>query len=283
MTTLNLGPEDLLRDGQMKAVETDEGKFLLVRTDGRYYLTGCKCSHAGASLDQGLLVDKRIVCPWHHATFSVEDGSVLEPPALDGIKHFEARIEDGQILVDIPDVQKKESAAVETTGDETYVIIGGGAAGVMAADAVRQAGFKGRVVVLSDDSRPPYDRTMLSKSYLVEQDPNGYLPIHDEAFYESNAIELRLGTRVKRLSAKEREIELEDGETIAYTKALVASGSAVRHLDVKGADLEGVFAPTQRGRRRGAVSGATRRRARRRGRLGLHWPGVRVDPASARY
>jgi hypothetical protein len=48
----------------------------------------------------------------------------------------------------------------------TIVIVGGGRAGVQAADTLRREGFKGRLILLSEESYLPYQRPPLSKKYL---------------------------------------------------------------------------------------------------------------------
>lgn len=49
------------------------------------------------------------------------------------------------------------------TTDKTLVILGGGAAGAVAAESIRQAGFKGRITVISKEHHLPIDRIKLSK------------------------------------------------------------------------------------------------------------------------
>ena len=49
---------------------------------------------------------------------------------------------------------------------ETIVIIGGGLAGAKAVEGARDAGFDGRIVLLTDEPHLPYERPALSKDYL---------------------------------------------------------------------------------------------------------------------
>ncbi len=47
-----------------------------------------------------------------------------------------------------------------------FVILGAGGAGNASAEALRQDGFHGRIVMITKESHLPYDRTQLSKGYI---------------------------------------------------------------------------------------------------------------------
>ena len=87
---------DELKDGEMKEIEVREDfTVLLVRRNGMYRAFGGTCPHHGASLAEGILHDKHIRCPWHHAVFDAETGNVEDVPSLDSIPRFDVRIEGG--------------------------------------------------------------------------------------------------------------------------------------------------------------------------------------------
>lgn len=122
----------------------------------------------------------------------------------------------------------------------TFVIVGGGLAGAKAAETLREEGFDGRVVLLSDEPEPPYERPPLSKGYLLGNDERDKAFVHPEPWYGEHQIELRLGARVTAIDPGAHEVELDGGERLGYSKLLLATGSEPRRLDVPGADLADV-------------------------------------------
>jgi 3-phenylpropionate/trans-cinnamate dioxygenase ferredoxin reductase component len=124
--------------------------------------------------------------------------------------------------------------------DTTFVIVGASLAGAKAAEALRQEGFDGRVILVGEEAERPYERPPLSKDYLRGETGRDKVYIHDEQFYEKQAIDLRTGTRAVAVEVDSSEVVLEDGERLRYDALLLATGAAPRRLPVPGADLEGV-------------------------------------------
>jgi 3-phenylpropionate/trans-cinnamate dioxygenase ferredoxin reductase subunit len=122
---------------------------------------------------------------------------------------------------------------------EPFVIVGAGLAGAKAAEALREEGYDGRLVLIGDEPERPYERPPLSKEFLRgESDGEPY--VHDEGFYEENDIELWTSSRVESLVPDAAEVALEGGRRQGYERLLLATGSEPRRLEVPGADLEGI-------------------------------------------
>ena len=126
------------------------------------------------------------------------------------------------------------------TAKETFVIVGAGHAGGRAAQALRQHGFAGRIVLVGAEPYLPYERPPLSKELLAGDDGLEKAQLHDRAFYDDNRIELRLGKAVEAIDRGAHTVRLGDGETIAYDRLLLTTGARVRRLPVPGAELDGV-------------------------------------------
>jgi len=121
------------------------------------------------------------------------------------------------------------------------VIVGASLAGASAAATLREEGFEGRVVLVGEESHPPYERPPLSKEYLRGEQPFEKALVHPVGFYEAQGIETRFGVRASRVDPSERVVDLEEGGRIPYDKVLVATGSRNHRLPVPGAHLEGVL------------------------------------------
>ncbi len=238
------GAEHELAEGQMRAAEIGGRKTLLTKLRGACHAIGETCPHAGGPLSEGVLRGDVVTCPWHKAAFRVTTGERLEPPALDNLPRYTARVVNGRIIVDLdadPAANEPAPAAGAVPGDERCMaIVGAGAAGTAAAQALREAGFAGRVVLISQEDRLPYDRTVLSKYALSGKQGGEKTPLQDGSFYERHAIE-RLTRNVRTIESAARTITFQDGATLAYHAALVATGGVPRRLHVPGADLPGVF------------------------------------------
>lgn len=111
----------------------------------------------------------------------------------------------------------------------TFVIVGAGQAGAMAAAELRQNGFDGRVVLIGEEAHAPYERPPLSKDVLLQPE-TARCQLHPDGFYEERNIELRLGTRVNAIDVAAGHISLADGETLKFDKLLLATGARVRRL-----------------------------------------------------
>jgi 3-phenylpropionate/trans-cinnamate dioxygenase ferredoxin reductase subunit len=123
---------------------------------------------------------------------------------------------------------------------ETHVIVGAGLAGAKAAEALRDEGFEGRIVLVGEEHDPPYERPPLSKDYLRGESAREDARVHPEGFYADHDIELIRGTAVTAIDPAARSVTLSTGEALAYDRLLLATGSEPRRLSVPGAELDGV-------------------------------------------
>ena len=126
------------------------------------------------------------------------------------------------------------------TANNTHVIIGGGLAAAKAAQALRESGFDGRLVLIGEESERPYERPPLSKGYLQGKDEREKIFVHPESWYAENDVELRLGTKAVAFDVAAHQVRLDDGSDIEYAKLLLATGSSPRRLPIPGIDLDGV-------------------------------------------
>ena len=146
-----------IQPGRLHQVSAGDHTLILVVFEDRIHALGGTCPHHGAPLADGTLDHDRVLCPWHQSVFRIADGSVLEPPALDNLPRFEVEIDGDDVLVDVPSsapssVQPDVAHGDRAADGRTVVILGGGAAGLAAAQELRLARFEGRIVMVSDDA-----------------------------------------------------------------------------------------------------------------------------------
>lgn len=84
-------------------VEAGEVPVMLVMVDDGIHALSATCTHAGGSLDQGTVVEKRsgtcVVCPLHGSAFRLEDGAVVRGPATAPEPHWQVQVDNGRISV----------------------------------------------------------------------------------------------------------------------------------------------------------------------------------------
>lgn len=124
-----------------------------------------------------------------------------------------------------------------------YLIVGGGLAAANAVEGIRQVDDEGRILVLTEEEEPPYNRPPLSKEYLQTPDATReMLHVKPEGWYDGKAAaELRLATRAASLDAGQRTVVTAEGEEIRAERILLATGGTPRTLPLPGSELVGVL------------------------------------------
>lgn len=235
--------ENDVGENEMKAFELDGGKVLLVKQKGKLSAIGNKCSHYGALLSTGALGEGRVRCPWHGACFNIETGDIEDFPGQDSLPCFKVTVEQGKVKIrarrsELQSGKRTKSMVKKLKEDDrTFVVIGGGPSGAICAEALRQEGFTGRVIMINKEPCLPYDRILVSKTMDFDLDKK---LLRDEKFYADNEIETMTGTEVTSLDSANRELTLSNGYKIKYAKVYIATGSKARKAPIEGADLPNV-------------------------------------------
>jgi nitrite reductase/ring-hydroxylating ferredoxin subunit/uncharacterized membrane protein len=95
-------PESDLAEAKPTRAEHDGVPILLVRRGDRIFAMAETCSHFSGPLSEGKLVGDSIVCPWHASRFALEDGRVLDGPAVHAQPCLQVRVQNGQIEIRKP-------------------------------------------------------------------------------------------------------------------------------------------------------------------------------------
>jgi 3-phenylpropionate/trans-cinnamate dioxygenase ferredoxin reductase component len=120
------------------------------------------------------------------------------------------------------------------------VVVGGGHAGAQAIDTLRREGFKGRLVLVSEEPHLPYQRPPLSKKFLSGELKADRLLFRHQAFYDDHRVELKLGVLATSLDPAMHRLVLSHGEPVIYDRLLLCTGAVPRRLSCPGADLAGI-------------------------------------------
>ncbi|WOC14455.1 NAD(P)/FAD-dependent oxidoreductase [Gordonia sp. MP11Mi] len=117
---------------------------------------------------------------------------------------------------------------------DAQVIIGGGLAGAKTAEALRDQGYGGAIVLIAEEQHLPYERPPLSKGYLAGSDKRSDAFTFDADWYVAHDVDVRIGVRAVRIDRDTHRVHLDDGSSVVYSKLLLATGSSSRRMD--GAD-----------------------------------------------
>ncbi len=211
-----------------------DNEVLLARRGDTFFAVGAHCTHYRGSLVDGLLVDDTVRCPLHHACFSLATGEALRAPALDPLPCW--RVERRGETVQVHDRAPAPPARPAVSTPSSVIIVGGGAAGLAAADMLRREGYNRPIALISADADAPVDRPNLSKDYLAGEAQDEWIPLWPPELYDERGIELRLDSAVASIDPAQRVVHLADGTRREFGALLLATGAEPVHLQVPGAD-----------------------------------------------
>lgn len=225
-----------LKERQSVAGHVQGEVVLVARSGGQVFAIGGKCTHYGGPLADGLIAGETVRCPWHHACYSLRTGEALRAPALNPVDCWNVEHRGNKVYV-----TSKALAAprprLSRAHPQKIVIVGAGGAGNAAAEMLRREGFAGSLTLIGADPSIPYDRPNLSKDYLAGTAPEDWIPLRSRDFYAQQQIDLVLGTRVKAIDPKHKQVWLENEVTTSYDSLLLATGANPVRLRIPGSEL----------------------------------------------
>lgn len=132
-----------------------------------------------------------------------------------------------------------EKITFQSQESDNILIIGGGIAGLRAAEAIRKRNPVCRIEIVSDEEVFCYNRPMLTKGILSEFDALNFFTKQLD-WYEENRISFSLGVKVEKIVLAEKKIVLADGTEKKYDRLIYAAGAECNRIPIPGADLDGV-------------------------------------------
>lgn len=122
-----------------------------------------------------------------------------------------------------------------------HLILGAGPAGVIAAETIRKHAPHDEITLVGDEPEAPYSRMALPYLLIGNIGEAGTHLRHGAGHYEHQRITLKRG-RAVALDAATRTVKLDSGETLAYDRLLIATGSSPATPPIPGIDGPGVRA-----------------------------------------
>jgi len=114
-----------------------------------------------------------------------------------------------------------------TAGDSgDIVIVGAGLGGIRTIEAIRRNGYTGTITLVGDEIHLPYDRPPLSKGVLAGYADPASVQLADRTDLSNLGVTWRPGATAIALDASEHRVHLDDGQTIGFTKLVIATGAS---------------------------------------------------------
>jgi len=121
----------------------------------------------------------------------------------------------------------------------TYVVVGAGPAGVVAAETLRKTDPATDVLLIGNEPEPPYSRMAIPYYLTGKIDEAGTYLRKTQGYYEGLGIQYREGA-VESVNPAEGQLTLVGGDTVLYDRLLIATGASPVKPPVEGLDLAGV-------------------------------------------
>ena len=85
----------------VKAFEVGDRRLAVYHIGAEFYITDDECTHASASLADGILEDGVIECTLHFGAFDVKTGAVKAPPCSIALRTYKVVLQGDDVLVDL--------------------------------------------------------------------------------------------------------------------------------------------------------------------------------------
>ncbi|KKK25141.1 hypothetical protein AOCH_001835 [Aspergillus ochraceoroseus] len=221
-----------------------DGKVLLVKSDGKVHAISPRCTHYGAPLKLGVVSPEgRITCPWHGACFNITTGDVEDAPAPAALNTFELVERDGAVYIigeeaAIKAGQRPTDIQCSADGGGGLVIVGGGSGALGVLLSIRDLKYQGPITLITREPNLIIDRPKLSKALIPDAEKLLLRPAH---WYRDAGIET-VTDEVTSVDFAQKTVATRSGKSYPYTKLVLATGGVPRTLPLEGFQvLENIF------------------------------------------
>ncbi len=123
------------------------------------------------------------------------------------------------------------------------LVVGAGQAGLSLVTRLRELGDDQGITLVGDEPEPPYERPLLSKTYLRGEHDRSSIFLRQPGWFEDQQIDLVTGDEVVEIvrDASGGTARTASGRSLPFARLALATGAAPRPLEVEGAHLDGVL------------------------------------------
>ena len=97
------GLDDIEQEGARRFADGDRTYAIFRSHDDEVFCTDGLCTHEAVRLADGLVMDYEVECPKHSGAFDYRTGAAKRLPPCINLKSYPARLEDGAVMVELPD------------------------------------------------------------------------------------------------------------------------------------------------------------------------------------
>jgi nitrite reductase (NADH) large subunit len=123
---------------------------------------------------------------------------------------------------------------------EKVIIVGGGIAGLTAAETIRKNSKEVTISIITDEDYYPYSRIKLSKYINLDINLDD-LYIHKQNWYEDMNINIMNSSKVEKIDSLSKEVRMDNGDVLNYNKLIIASGGYNFIPPFPNVNIKGVF------------------------------------------
>ncbi|CAJ0589901.1 unnamed protein product [Cylicocyclus nassatus] len=239
-----LGKTSDVPPGTKKVFTVREKPILVINDNGTFYATSGICAHYNSPFENGVYFKGKIRCPLHGSCYNVKTGDIEDYPGFDSIFTYDVKDVNGDLVLNTPEETMKSSRRTRksnvtaTTNEPPIIVVGAGVGAEAFAEHARLLGCATPITMITEDDTPPYDRVLLSKKPTTDvKDAR----MRSDEYYKENFIDVITNAKVTGVDLSHRKINLETGDSMQFSRLVLALGGLPKKLTCPGADLKNVY------------------------------------------
>ncbi len=99
MNRVEIGRMTDFPEGEIRGVDIEDAKLIVVNLNGVLHALDGICTHAYAELKTGFLMGDTVRCPLHLSQFDIESGEALSAPAEEPLDTYRVAVENDRVYV----------------------------------------------------------------------------------------------------------------------------------------------------------------------------------------